>query len=106
MSRLRTNWRVILVDPRPLVEVMESMPLIVENCRSRGVAIEEAIVSALAPGRLAFTLIVGKSTLGRSFTASCRYPITPKRRMAIMTRVVMMGRRIKSSVTLIGAFSR
>ncbi len=44
----------------------------VENCFSSGVATAAAIVSGLAPGRLALTLIVGKSTFGRSLTGSRR----------------------------------
>ncbi len=44
----------------------------VENCLSSGVATAEAIVSGLAPGRLAETRIVGKSTLGRSLTGQQR----------------------------------
>ena len=39
---------------------MLSMPAIVENCFSSGVATADAIVSGLAPGRLALTVIVGK----------------------------------------------
>lgn len=68
MSRLRLNWSVICVFPSPLAELIESSPAIVENCRSSGVATAEAIVSGLAPGRLAVTRIVGKSTFGRSLT--------------------------------------
>ena len=41
----------MLVSPRELVEVIESMPAMVENCFSKGVATEEAMVSGLAPGR-------------------------------------------------------
>ena len=48
------------------------MPAIVENCCSSGVATAEAIVSGVAPGRLAQTMMVGKSTLGRSLTGSSR----------------------------------
>ncbi len=70
MSRERLNWRVIWLTPRALTEVMESTPAMVENCRSRGVATAEAMVSGLAPGRLAMTRRVGKSTLGRSLTGS------------------------------------
>ena len=66
--RLRLNWRVIWVSPRALVELMESRPAMVENWRSRGVATAEAMVSGEAPGRLAVTMMVGKSTLGRSLT--------------------------------------
>ena len=39
---------------------------------SNGVATEEAIVDGLAPGRLALTWMVGKSTLGRSLTGNWR----------------------------------
>ena len=56
--------------PRELTEVIASMPATLENCCSSGVATEAAIVSGLAPGRLAETEMVGKSTLGRSFTGS------------------------------------
>ena len=72
MFRSRLNWIVIWVMPWALVEVIESMPAIVENCFSSGVATAEAMVSGLAPGRLAVTWIVGKSTLGRSLTGRRR----------------------------------
>ena len=58
--------------PSALCDVIESMPAMVENCRSSGVATADAMVSGLAPGRLAETWIVGKSTLGRSLTGSRR----------------------------------
>jgi hypothetical protein len=59
MSRLRANCSVICVEPWPLCDVMESMPAIVENCFSSTVATAEAMVSGLAPGRLAETWRVG-----------------------------------------------
>ena len=59
MFRLRANCRVIEVLPWLLVEVIVSTPGMVENCFSSGVATEEAIVSGLAPGRLALTEMVG-----------------------------------------------
>ena len=68
MLRLSVNWMVICVTPSALVDVIESMPAMVVNCRSSGVATAEAIVSGLAPGSEADTWMVGKSTLGRSFT--------------------------------------
>ena len=40
------------------------------NCCSSGVATEVAMVSGLAPGRDAETVIVGKSTSGRAATGS------------------------------------
>ena len=72
MSRDRLNCSVIDVPPWPLDEVIASMPAMVENCFSSGVATAAAIVSGFAPGRLALTEIVGKSTLGRSLTGSRR----------------------------------
>jgi hypothetical protein len=48
------------------------MPGMVENSFSRGVATDEAMVSGLAPGRLALTEMEGKSTAGRSLTGSER----------------------------------
>ena len=56
--------------PSELVEVIESKPAMVVNCFSSGVATDEAMVSGLAPGRPAETWMVGKSTLGKSLTAS------------------------------------
>ncbi len=70
MLRSSENWIVIEVEPSWLDDVMLSMPAMVENCFSRGVATAAAIVSGLAPGRLAFTWTVGKSTDGRSLTGS------------------------------------
>jgi hypothetical protein len=60
--RLRSNCSVMVVRPSELVDVIWAMPAICPNCRSRGVVTEDAIVSGLAPGRLAETTIVGKST--------------------------------------------
>src|SRR2546422_3936845 len=65
MLRSSVNWSVMLVLPRLDEEVIWSTPAIVENCFSSGVATADAMVSGLAPGRLAFTWIVGKSTFGR-----------------------------------------
>jgi hypothetical protein len=59
MLRLSANWSEIEVAPWVLVEVITSIPGMVENSFSRGVATEEAMVSGLAPGRLAFTEMVG-----------------------------------------------
>ncbi len=70
MSLSRANWSVMRVEPRPLVEVIESIPEMVENSFSSGRATADAMVSGLAPGRFALTWIVGKSTVGRSFTGS------------------------------------
>ena len=85
------------VFPWVFVEVIESMPAMVENCFSSGVATAEAMVSGDAPGTFALTWIVGKSTFGRSETGSSRYPAMPMNRIESMTRVVMTGRRMESS---------
>ena len=78
MLRSSENCSVIDVLPSELDELMESMPGRLENCFSSGVATDAAIVSGLAPGRPAFTVIVGKSTVGKSLTGSVRYPMMPK----------------------------
>src|SRR5512142_857927 len=80
MLRSSENWIVIEHEPSVDVDVMLSMPAIVENCFSSGVATADAIVSGLAPGKLAFTVIVGKSTVGRSLTGSRPYALMPKNR--------------------------
>ena len=55
---------VICDAPSTLTEVIWAMPGICANCRSSGCATVVAMVSGLAPGYLAFTLMVGNSTLG------------------------------------------
>src|SRR5579864_5583120 len=92
-----TNSRVTWVEPSELMEVIESSPAMLENWFSSGVATAEAIVSGLAPGRLAVTSRVGKSTLGRSLTGSARYATTPNRAIAAISRLVAMGRRMNVS---------
>src|SRR6478735_6137338 len=71
--RSSLNCTVTVVEPSALSDVMESMPAMVENCFSSGVATEDAIVSGLAPGRFAVTEMVGKSTVGRSLTGNFTY---------------------------------
>jgi hypothetical protein len=56
----------MLVLPVELVELKELSPAISVNCLSRGAATEDAIVSGVAPGRLAETEIKGYSTLGKA----------------------------------------
>ena len=72
MLRSRANCRVMVVEPWALVEVIESRPAMVENWPSSGVATAAAMVSGEAPGRLALTEMVGKSTAGSSETGSER----------------------------------
>jgi hypothetical protein len=70
MSRLKSNCRVTAVLPSELEDVISVTPAMCANCRSRGVAIEEATMSALAPGKPAPTEMVGKSTCGKAETGS------------------------------------
>ncbi len=61
-----------VVTPRRLVEVISVTPAMRPNCRSSGVATDEAMVSGLAPGRAAPTEITGNSTCGSGATGSWR----------------------------------
>ncbi len=72
MLRSSENCSVIDVEPLVDVDVIESMPEIVDSCFSSGVATADAIVSGLAPGSDADTRIVGKSTFGSALTGSSR----------------------------------
>src|SRR6202790_3210166 len=94
MSRLRSNCRVTLVEPRPLEEVIWVTPAMRPNWRSRGVATAEAMVSGLAPGRLAPTLMVGKSTCGSGATGRKRKATAPERKIARVIKEVATGRRM------------
>ena len=61
---------VMPVVPSELELVISVTPAMCPSCRSSGVATDEAMISALAPGRPAPTLIVGKSTCGSGETGS------------------------------------
>src|SRR5260370_14774978 len=95
--RLRLNSRVTCVFPSEFTDVIESRPAIIEKLFSSGVATLDAMVSGLAPGRLAVTISVGKSTLGRSLTGRERYATMPNRALATIRRLVAMGRLINVS---------
>ncbi len=95
--RSRVNCKEICVAPCTLVEDIDSMPAMVENCFSSGVATALAMVSGLAPGRAAETMIMGKSTLGRSLTGSFRKAMAPKTSSASISSVVITGRRMDNS---------
>src|SRR5580658_2294572 len=101
ISRFRSNWSVILVEPRLLEEVISVTDAMWPNCRSRGVATEDAIVSGLAPGRDAETEMVGKSTCGRGDTGSSWNATAPESAMATVRRVVATGLRMNNSETFI-----
>src|ERR1019366_3859229 len=88
---------VIEVLPSVLEEVISVTPAIWPNCRSRGVATDDAIMAALAPGKLALTEIVGKSTSGSGDTGRTSYATAPARAIATVSSVVATGRRMKGA---------
>src|SRR5580693_2491823 len=90
------------VVPRPLLEVISVTPAMWPNWRSSGVATEEAMISALAPGKLALTEMVGKSTCGNGETGRTSKAMAPAMAMAIVSRVVATGRWMNGSDTFIG----
>src|ERR1700686_391573 len=100
ISRFKSNCRVIPVEPRPLEEVICVTPAMRPNWRSSGVATAEAIVSGLAPGRLAPTEMVGKSTWGRGDTGRKRKATTPERKIAMVISEVATGRRMNGAEKL------
>ena len=97
MSRERSNCIVTLVDPRLLVEVISVTPAMRANWRSSGAATEVAIVSGSAPGRLADTEIVGKSTGGSGDTGRSLKAIAPASASPMVRSVVATGRRMKGA---------
>ena len=101
--RLRSNCRTTVQAPSRLVEVISVTPAMRPNCRSSGVATDEAIVSGLAPGRLAWTWMTGNSTCGSGATGSIRYATIPASRSATLSSVVAIGRRMKGSATFTAA---
>ncbi len=70
MLRPRSNCRVIWVEPSVLLDEMVSMPAMVVNSRSSGAATDDAMMSGAAPGRVAVTVMIGKSTRGKAATGS------------------------------------
>src|SRR5258708_8980859 len=99
MLRVRSNWMVTEDVPRPLVEVISVTPAMWPNWRSRGVATEEAMISALAPGRLALTEMVGKSTCGKGETGRKVKAIAPAMAMATVSSAVATGRWMNGAET-------
>ena len=83
--------------PSELVELIEFNPAIDANCFSSGSATADAIVSGLAPGSPALTLMVGKSIVGRSLTGSNRYAIAPNTMTPSMMSVVVTGRLMNTA---------
>ena len=59
MLRSSENWSVICELPKLEIDVIRVSDGICPNCRSSGVVTAEAIVSALAPGSMVETTMVG-----------------------------------------------
>src|SRR5208282_2224691 len=97
MFRFKSNCRVTFEDPRLLDEVISVIAAIRTNCRSSGVATEEAMISGLAPGKPADAETVGKSTWGSGDTGSKRKATVPARNTAMTRSVVAIGLRMKGS---------
>src|SRR5690625_163322 len=95
MSRSKSNIREIRVEPSELREVICDRPEIAPSDCSSGVATLEAMVSGLAPGRLALTVIMGKSICGKRATGKKSRARTPTASMARQYRVLATGRKIK-----------
>ena len=85
------------VEPSWLDDVISVTPEIRPNCRSSGVATEEAIVSGLAPGKLALTFMVGKSTWGSGETGRKRNASPPAIKSAMVSSEVATGRRMNGA---------
>jgi len=98
---LRSNWMVMALVPCDELDDIEEMPAMVESWRSMMPATDAAIVSALAPGSVAVTLMVGKSTRGSAETGSKRKPNTPNAIIDAVISVVITGRRMQSSESVI-----
>src|SRR5260370_35564292 len=64
-------------------------------------ATDAAMVSALAPGKVAVTAMVGKSTLGSAETGNSRKPKIPNAMIDAVMSVVITGRRMQSSESVI-----
>src|ERR1700758_388881 len=90
----------MLVEPRVLDEVISLIPAMRPNWRSSGVATEDAMISGLAPGRLAPTEMVGKSTWGSGETGNCLKATAPAKKMAMVRSVVDTGRRMNGDERL------
>src|ERR1051326_6953806 len=97
MLRERSNCMVMFVDPNWLVEVIWLTPAMRPNCRSSGVATDEAIVSGLVPGSPAPTLITGYSTWGIGATGNRKYARMPAINKPMANNEVATGRRINGA---------
>ena len=91
MSRFKSNCSVIELEPSVLDEVISFTPAMWPSWRSSGAATDDAMISGLAPGSDAPTLMVGKSTCGSGATGNCKYATAPASAIAIVSSAVPTG---------------
>src|SRR6267142_1223304 len=101
--RFKSNCSVIAVAPRELVDVISVTPAIRPNCRSSGAATDEAMVSGLAPGKLAATVMVGKSIWGSGDTGRLVNATAPASAIATVSKTVATGRWMNGAERLMAA---
>src|SRR6516225_6552470 len=70
--RARSNWMAMVARPSELTLVISVTPAMAPRRRSSGAATLDAMVSGSAPGRLAETRSVGRSTVGMLATGRPR----------------------------------
>src|SRR4051812_101330 len=97
--RLSSNCTAIDVVPREDCDVISVTPAIAPSRRSRGAATVAAMVAGSAPGRLALTRMVGRSTDGRLATGKKAYATAPTMKRPMARSAVPTGRRMKISET-------
>src|SRR5262245_61686816 len=102
MFRSRLNCSVICERLSELDEVISFTSAMTPSRRSSGVATLDAIVSGLAPGRLALTDTVGKSTCGKGDTGSTKNAATPAIAIHAASSTVPTGRRTNGSERFTG----
>src|SRR6516162_10820752 len=94
MLRLNPNCRVIRTEPTVLVEVISLTSAICPRWRSSGLATVVATSWGLAPGKVACTEMVGKSTCGSGDTGSLKNATAPAAASPKVSSVVPIGRRM------------
>ena len=81
-------------------------PAMLPRERSSGVATLEAMISGLAPGRLACTVITGKSMFGSGETGNRPKLTLPSSRIAKLSNMVATGRAMKGAERFMAAGRR
>src|SRR3974390_225321 len=94
MLRLSPNCSVMRTDPTVLDEVISVTSAICPRWRSRGLATVVATSCGLAPGNVACTEMVGKSTCGNGDTGSLKNATAPAAARPKVRSVVPIGRRM------------